>query len=65
MTHKEQPRYYLYEPISDEMQKGLELAAAICRMYGEGEIWASVILCRGEQIRASWWMEYEKRSQDK
>lgn len=66
--HKTQPSYGLdgitepWEPISAEMQKGLDLAAYICRMYGAGEVWAEAILCRGEQIRGRWWMEYEQRA---
>jgi hypothetical protein len=68
MKHKQQPSYGQdgitrpWEPISEEMQKGLELAAYICRMFGEGEIWAEGILCKGEQIRAMWWMEYERKN---
>ena len=46
-----------WEPISEEMQKGLELAAYICRMYKDGEQWADAILSPGEQIRGRWWME--------
>lgn len=64
-SHKSQPSYGQdgitkpWEPISEEMQKGLELAAYICRMYGEGEVWADIILSKGEQIRGMWWMEKE------
>lgn len=65
--HKEQPSYGLggitkpWEPISDEMQKGLELAAYICRMYGNGESFAEAILSKGEQTRGMWWMEYDEK----
>lgn len=64
---KEQPSYGLggitkpWDPVSEEMQRGLELAAYICRMYGDGEAFAEAILSRGEQIRGRWWMEHEKR----
>ncbi len=65
--HKEQPSYGMggiispWEPMSDEMKKGLELAAYICRMYGEGERWAEVILLPGEQVRGRWWMAYDAK----
>lgn len=64
--HKAQPSYMQdgitkpWGPISDEMKKGLELAAYICNMYGEGAPFAEAILCKGEQIRGMWWMEKEK-----
>ena len=64
--YKEQPSYGQdgitkpWEPISEEMQKGLELAAYICNMYGEGDSFAEAILSKGEQIRGMWWMEKEK-----
>lgn len=45
-----------WKPHSDEFQKGLNLAAYICRMYCDGEIWAETILSKGEQIRGKWWM---------
>lgn len=67
MLHKEQPSYELdgitqpWEPVSEEMQKGLELAAYICRMYVDGAPWAEVILSGAEQIRGRWWMEYERK----
>ena len=63
--HKAQPRYAQdgitkpWEPISNEMKKGLELAAYICNMYGDGEPFAEAILTKGEQIRGMWWMEKE------
>ena len=65
MQHKPQPSYGQdgnfkpWEPISNEMRKGLELAAYICRMYGEGEPFAEAILHRGEQIRGMWHMMNE------
>jgi hypothetical protein len=65
--HKSQPSYaqdgiaHPWEPISDEMQKGLALAAYICRMYGEGDVWAETIESRGEQIRGMWWMAHEAK----
>ena len=49
-----------WKPLPDEVKRGLQLAAYICRMYGAGETWAEVILDEGEQIRGLWWMEYEK-----
>ena len=67
VEHKEQPSYGQdgilspWEPLSDEMKKGLELAAYICRMYGDGERWAEGILSHGEQVRARWWMEHEAK----
>ena len=70
MKHKEQPPFECagitkpWEPISEEMQTGLDLAAYICRMYGTGEPFAEAILSRGEQIRGMWWMEYERRLAD-
>ena len=66
LVHKAQPAYGQYgitspwDPLSDDMMKGVQLAAYICRMYGEGERWAEVILSHGEQVRGRWWMEYEK-----
>lgn len=69
-AHRSQPSYGQYgitepwQPISEEMQKGLELAAYICRMFGEGGIWSETILCHGEQVRGRWWMEYERRNED-
>ena len=53
--HKAQPAYdstsSAWDPISDDMQKGLELAAYICWMYDDGDVWAEVILSHGEQVR--------------
>jgi hypothetical protein len=69
VKYKEQPSYgqngitVPWEPMSLEMIKGLELAAYICRMYGEGGAWAEIILSGGEQTRGRWWMEYEKLMQ--
>lgn len=69
-AHKAHPSYGLggitspWKPISDEMMKGVQLAAYICRMYGDGDIWSETILSGGEQVRALWWMEYEKRIND-
>lgn len=66
-THKAQPSYgqegitIPWKPISDEMRKGLELAAYICRMYTNGDVWAEAIESHGEQVRGRWWMEKEKR----
>ncbi len=68
--HKEQPSYGQdgitepWEPMSDDMVKGLELAAYICQMYGEGDIFAEAILCHGEQVRGRWWMEVERRQKE-
>ena len=65
MKHKVQPYYGQdgitkpWEPLSEEMQRGLQLAAYICRMYGSGEEFAQAILSKGEQVRAMWWMEKE------
>lgn len=65
--HKPQPSYGQegittpWEPISDEMRKGIELAAYICRMYTAGDVWAEAIESHGEQVRGRWFMEYEKR----
>jgi hypothetical protein len=65
--YKEQPSYGKdgitspWNPMSKGMQKGLELAAYICRMYGDGDQWADMILNYGEQVRARWWMEKEKK----
>lgn len=42
---------------SPEMQRGLELAAAICLLYGDGQRWADAILSRGEQIRARFYAD--------
>ena len=64
--HKRAPPYgeggitSAWEPLSDEMMNGIKLAAFICRMYGEGERWAEVILSHGEQVRGLWWMEHER-----
>jgi hypothetical protein len=69
MAHKQQPSYGLggittpWNPVSEEMKKGLELAAYICRMYGEGEVWAETILSYGEQVRGRWWMEKEQKAE--
>lgn len=66
--HREHPSYGKegitspWEPLSAEMQEGLELAAYICSMYIDGDQWAESILSKGEQIRARWWMEYESRT---
>jgi hypothetical protein len=66
--HRKQPHYGQdgitspWEPLSDEMMRGIELAAYICRMYGGGETWAQAILCHGERVRARWWMEFEERA---
>jgi hypothetical protein len=73
VDHKAQPSYGYgqdditepWEPLSEEMKSGLELAAYICRMYGEGEVWADTILCHGEQVRGRWWMEYERQQKEK
>lgn len=46
-----------WDELSAEMQRGLELAAAICLMYGDGERWADAILSRAEQIRAKFYAE--------
>lgn len=68
--HREQPSYGLggitepWEPMSEDMKKGLELAAYICRMYGQGEPFAEAILCHGEQVRGRWWMAYEKQQKE-
>jgi hypothetical protein len=65
--HKKQPSFGQdgittpWDELSPEVQKGLQLAAYIVRMYGDGELWADVILSRGEQERARWWMEHESR----
>ena len=67
-AHKAQPAYDgspAWDPISEEMQKGLELAAYICGMYGDGDVWAETILNPGEQVRGRWWMEAERQSQKK
>lgn len=67
--YKQQPSYGQdgiiepWKPISAEMQKGLELAAYICRMYGDGEPFAEAILSRSEQIRGMWWMISENNQQ--
>ena len=67
-THKEIPAFEQgdikepWQPISDEMQKGLELAAYICNMYTDGDPWSEVILSKSEQIRGRWWMEHERRA---
>lgn len=68
-VHRPQPAYgeggitSPWAPLSDEMKKGLELAASICRLYGDGERWAEVILSKGEQVRARWWAEHKRLSQ--
>ena len=49
----------LWDPPSAEMQKGLELAAYICRMYRDGDRWAEAILSRAEQVRARFHMAME------
>lgn len=54
-----------WEPMSDKMVKGLELAAYICRMYTDGEAWAEIILSHGEQVRGRWWMAYERRQKER
>ncbi len=66
--HKPQPSYGQngitspWGELSPDTKKGLEIAAYICRMYGEGETFAKAILCRGEQISALWHMENERQS---
>lgn len=66
--HKELPAIYqdgiVLEPLSDDMKKGLELAAFICRMYGDGKVWAETILHYGEQQRARWWIVKQQRDRE-
>jgi hypothetical protein len=65
--YKEQPSFGRdgifspWDPMSEEMKKGLELAAYICRMHGNGDSFAEAILSHSEQVRARWWMEKEKQ----
>lgn len=69
--HKAQPSYGQdgitspWEPLPDEVKIGLELAAYICRMYGDGERWAEIILSHGEQVRARWWMGHERKERER
>ncbi len=44
-----------WNKLPKKTQEGLELAADICRMYGDGERWADAILSKGEQIRAQFY----------
>ena len=68
MIHKAQPCLNQngitepWQPMSTEMLKGLKLAAYICRMYGDGAVWAETIESHGEQVRGRWWMEAERRA---
>ena len=70
ILHKCQPSYGQdgitepWQPMSDEMKAGLELAAYICRMYSQGEAWSDSIMCHGEQVRGRWWMEHERRQKE-
>lgn len=68
MEHKAQPYYRQdgitepWEPLSEDMRKGLELAAYICRMYRDGGIWADTILSPGEQVRGRFHMIKDARA---
>jgi hypothetical protein len=45
-----------FPELTKEQKEGIAIAAYICRMYGEGEVWAEAIESYGEQQRARHWM---------
>lgn len=64
--HKPQPSMADIEtinglpPLTKEQKEGIAIAAYICRMYGNGNIWAETIETHGEQQRARYWMKKEE-----
>jgi len=47
------------KPLNKDELNGIKIAAFICRMYCDGEKWASVIELYGEQQRARYYMAKE------